>query len=173
MVQDNKEHLNPGADQPEKQNPENQQYREERNQAINQAKKLEHELAHKLEAHENHREKEETLAAMRQSDAPQISPENNPPEKNQLNEMFREIKTDDALYDYSRTLFPKFTKVCEQSSLGKSFSRDILWLALGVGDSLLSTLRLGKDVVIDFAKLIYQPRVELQKTREIFEDTRA
>lgn len=173
MVQNNKEHLNPGADQPEKKNPETQKYREERNQAINEAKKLEHELAHKLEAHEHHREKEETLAAMRQSDAPQISPENNSREKNQLDEMFREIRTDDALYDYSRTLFPKFTETCEQSALGKSFSRDILWLALGVGDSLLSTLRLGKDVVIDFAKLVYQPRKEIQNTKQILEDTRA
>lgn len=173
MVQNNKEHLNPGADQPDKKNPETHKYREERNQAINEAKKLEHELAHKLEAHEHHREKEETLAAMRQSDAPQISPENNSREKNQLDEMFREIRTDDALYDYSRTLFPKFTETCEQSALGKSFSRDLSGLALGVGDSLLSTLRLGKDVVIDFAKLIYQPRKEIQNTKQILEDTRA
>lgn len=127
MVQNNKEHLHQaGADHPEKKNPETQKYREERNQAINEAKKLEHELAHKLEAHENNREKEETLEAMRQSDAPKVLPENNTPEKNQLDEMFREIQTDDALYDYSRTLFPKFTQVCEQSRLGKSFSRDIL-----------------------------------------------
>lgn len=126
MVQNNKEHLNqPGADKPNKHNPETQKYREERNQTINEAKKLEHELAHKLEAHEIHREKEETLEAMRQSDAPKVLPENNTPEKNQLDEMFREIKTDNTVYDYSRTLFPKFTQSCEQSRLGKSFSRDL------------------------------------------------
>lgn len=172
MVQNNKEHLNPGADQPEKKNPETQRYREERDQAINEAKKLEHELAHKLEAHEHHREREETLKNLRQSDAPQISPENNSREKNQLEALFREIRTDDAVYDYSRTLFPKFTQTCEQSTLGKSFSRDILWLALGVGDSLLSTLTLARDAVIDLAKIVYQPRKEFQKTRQILEDTR-
>lgn len=125
MDQNNKEHLNQGADSPDKKNPETQKYREERNQAINEAKMLGHELAHKLEAHEHHREKEETLAAMRQSDAPQISPENNSPEKNQLDEMFREIKTEDFKYPFFKNTFPRLVSILENSRLGKNLFVDV------------------------------------------------
>jgi flagellar biosynthesis GTPase FlhF len=84
------------------------------------------EILQELENKESHSQREAAKEMMRQADAPEITPENNSPEKNQLDEMFREIKTDDAVYEYSRILFPKITQKCESSRLGQNFPRDIL-----------------------------------------------
>lgn len=177
MVKDNNEqHKIPEGDDrltPSEKEKWKKDLKREHDEAINFSKKSKAEILHELEKNESHAQKESMKEMMRQTDAPEVVPENETPEKNQLDAMFREIKTDDAIYDYSRTLFPKFTQLCESSPLGKSFPRDILWLALGGGDSLLTTLKLAKDTVIDAAKIIYQPRVEFQKTKQILEDNMA
>jgi len=130
MVQDKNEHekipegsnnLNPSDAEKLK-----NELKKEHDRAINFSKKSKAEILQELEQDESRSQYESMQEAMRQSDAPKVLPENNTPEKSQLDEMFREIQTDHALYDYSQTLFPKFTQVCEQSRLGKSFSRDIL-----------------------------------------------
>ncbi len=175
MVHDKKEHNNlpEGGDNlsPSELEKLRHDLKKEHDEAISSSKNAKANILHELEQGESHTQREAAKEMMRQADAPEIAPENNTPEKNQLDEMFREIKTDDAVYDYSRTLFPKITQKCESSRLGQNFPRDILWLALGGGDSLLATLRLGKDVVVDSAKFIYQPRIEFQKTKQILEDT--
>ena len=55
MVQNNKEYLNrSGHNKPENQNPDTQKFHEAQKAAINEAKKLEHELARTFEAREHH-----------------------------------------------------------------------------------------------------------------------
>jgi hypothetical protein len=176
MVHDNNEQKKPneGGDNlspSELEKRQNDLKKAENEAIIGSSKNERTEILQELENKESHSQREAVKEMMRQADAPEIAPENNTIEKNQLDEMFREIKTDDAVYEYSRTLFPRFTQACESSRLGQNFPRDILWLALGGGDSLLATLRLGKDVLTDSAKLIYQPRIEFQKTKQILEDT--
>lgn len=130
MVYDKNEHNNlpEGGDNLSPSELEKLRYdlKKEHDEAISSSKNAKANILHELEQDESHSQREAAKEQLRQADAPEITPENNSPEKNQLDEMFREIKTDDAVYKYSRTLFPKFTETCEQSALGKSFSRDIL-----------------------------------------------
>lgn len=100
--------------------------KKEHDEAISSSKNAKANILHELEQDESHSQREAAKEMMRQADAPEIAPENNTTEKNQLDEMFREIKTDDAAYEYSRTLFPRFTQTCESSRLGQNFPRDIL-----------------------------------------------
>lgn len=98
----------------------------EHDKAISSSKNAKADILHELEQDESYNQQEAAKEMMRQADAPEITPKDNTLEKNQLDEMFRDIKTDDAVYSYSRTLFPRFTQVCESSRLGQNFPRDIL-----------------------------------------------
>jgi len=107
MVKDTNEknNLNQGPERPED-SPEMKQYKKERQEAIDAAKKLELELAHKLEKHEFHAEKEKAQDFMRQTDFPEIHPEgNNSPEYRELQEMFAEIQTDHVEYPFFVAFF--------------------------------------------------------------------
>jgi hypothetical protein len=169
MVKDTNEknNLNQGPERPED-SPEMKQYKKERQEAIDAAKKLELELAHKLEKHEFHAEKEKAQDFMRQTDFPEIHPEgNNSPEYRELQEMFAEIQTDHVEYPFFRRVFPNFIHVCESSRIGQSFSHDVLGLALGVGESLVSVVKLAGHMTLDTAKFIVSPRKSYRETKEI------
>lgn len=170
MVQDKNEHNKiPEGDNnldPSEMEKLRNDLKKEHNDAINLSKKSKAEILEEIEHSESHNQRELEQEMMRQTDFPKINPEKKSPEA-QLSDMFHRIETDDTLYEYSNTLFPRFTQTCEQSKIGQNFPRDILALVLGMGDSLFVTLKLAKDAAIDALKIAYQPRVEFQRTKEI------
>ena len=105
---------------------------------------------------------------MRQTDFPEIHPEgNNSPEYRELQEMFAEIQTDHVEYPFFRRVFPNFIRVCESSRLGENFSRDILGLAFGIGESLVSVMKLAGHMTVDTAKFVWSPLKTYRETRDI------
>ncbi len=81
--------------------------------------------------------------------------------------MFEAIKTDHISYPFFRRVFPNFIGVCESSRLGQNLPRDIVALALGIGESLVSVVKLSGHLVVDTVKVVFQPRKSYQETREI------
>lgn len=144
------------------------EYEKAKKDAINETKKLESELAQKLEDHESHRETQEAEELMKKTDYPQTQPEgNNTPEQKELQRMFEAIKTDHIDYPFFRRVFPNFIRVCESSRLGQNLPRDIVALALGIGESLVSVVKLSGHLLIDTVKVVFQPRKSYWETREI------
>lgn len=89
----------------------------EHDKAINLSKNSKAEILQELEHGESHNQKEFEHEMMRQTDFPHINPEDKESPEAKLSDMFQTIETESAAYDYSRTLFPKFTQVCEQSRI--------------------------------------------------------
>ena len=144
------------------------EFQKERKEALDTARKLESELAHQLETDEAHQENTEAEELMRQSDFPGVSPENpDSPEYAELRKMFEEIKTDHIEYPFFRRLFPNFIRVCESSRMGQSLSHDVLGLALGIAESLVSVVKLGGHLTLDTIKVVFNPRKSYQETTEI------
>lgn len=85
MVKDsNENNLNHKGEKPEDSS-EMKKYQQERKEAIDAAKRLESELAHKLEDHEMSRETQEAEELMRKTDFPQTQLEgNDSPEQEEL-----------------------------------------------------------------------------------------
>lgn len=81
--------------------------------------------------------------------------------------MFEAIKTDHISYPFFRRVFPNFIRVCESSRLGQNLPRDIVALALGIGESLVSVVKLSGHLVMDTVKVVFQPRKSYRETREI------
>lgn len=138
--------------------------KKEQNKALKISRQGKAEIALNIEAGQSQKEKQWAQEIMKASDFPHSHTENQESSESEFDNMFSTIELDSSAYDYSHTLFPKFTQVCEQSRIGQSFPRDITWLALGIGDSALSTIKLAKDGVIDIAKIAYQPMKEYEKT---------
>lgn len=169
MVKDtnDKINLNQGPERQED-SPKIKEYKKAREEAINHARRQEAELAHAIEHHESHKENAEAQEMMRRADFPEIRPEGNEsPEYIELQKLFEEIKTDHVQYPFFRRAFPNFIRVCESSRIGQSFSHDVLGLALGVGESLVSVVKLAGHMTFDTAKLIVNPRKSFRETKEI------
>ncbi len=146
-----------------------QKLQKEKEEVLRLSRLSKAELLHELEKHEIHTEKEKVQDFMRQTDFPEINPEgNNTPEYRNLQKMFEEIKTDHIEYPFFRRLFPNFIRVCESSRLGESFSRDVLGLALGIGESLVSVMKLAGHMTVDTAKFVWSPLKTYRETRDIF-----
>lgn len=158
------EHL---GDTPE-QNELRQKLQKEKEEVLRMSRLSKAELLHELEKHEIHTEKEKVQDFMRQADFPEMHPDgNNTPEYRNLQQMFEEIKTDHIEYPFFRRLFPNFIHVCESSRLGENFSRDILGLALGIGESLVSVMKLAGHMTVDTAKFVWSPLKTYRETRDI------
>lgn len=99
--------------------------KKEHDEAISSSKNAKANILHELEQDESHSQREAAKEMMRQADAPEIAPENNSPEKNQLDEMFREIKTDDLEYPFFKKTFPQLVSILEGSRLGKNLFVDV------------------------------------------------
>ncbi len=80
--------------------------------------------------------------------------------------MFREIETDHVEYPFFQKTFPSFIRICEAARLGKNIPADVVFLAVGIAESLLSTLKLAGHIVADAGKLVFQPRRSYQDTKE-------
>ena len=172
MVLDNNEHKKPeeGGEylSPSEIEKLRNELKKEHDEAVNLSKKSKAEILHELEKSDNASQKEYLQDAMRQTDFPEIHPEgNNSPEYRELQEMFAEIQTDHVEYPFFRRVFPSFIRVCESSRIGQSFSHDVLGLALGVGESLVSVVKLAGHMTLDTAKFIVSPRKSYRETKEI------
>ncbi len=129
-----------------------------------ETRKKELELARILEKQEKSQNKGEIADFLPEF---RSSPENiESSEKQSLEEIFGKIETDHVSYPLFRRIFPNFIRVCEESRIGKSFSHDVLGLAIGIGESLLSTAKLGKDVMIDVVKFALHPIRSYQETQD-------
>jgi hypothetical protein len=77
---------------------------------------------------------------MRRNDAPEMNSGPDSPEYQELRKIFESLPTDHIQYPLRR--FPNFTRVAESTKLGKSIPRDVLFLALGVAESLMAVIKL-------------------------------
>lgn len=172
MVQDNNEHKIPqeGNDHlsPSEMEKLKNELKKEHDEAVNLSKRSKAEILHELEKSYNADQKEAMKNMLRHADFPEIHPEgNNSPEYRELQEIFTEIQTDHVEYPFFRRVFPNFIHVCESSRIGQSFSHDVLGLALGIGESLVSVVKLAGHMTLDTAKLIVSPRKSYRETKEI------
>lgn len=145
-----------------------QKLQKEKEEVLRMSRLSKAELLHELEKHEIHTEKEKVQDFMRQADFPEMHPDgNNTPEYENLEKMFEEIKTDHIEYTFFRRLFPETVRACESSRIGDSFSRDIIGVTLGVGDSLASVAKLAGHMTVDTAKFVWSPLKTYRETRDI------
>lgn len=96
---------------------------------------MEAELASKMEKHERHDLFSDSGEfPQKNTEKPQNS------EKSDLERAFIPIATDHIRYTFLQKQFPNFIRVCEESRMGKNFTRDILALAVGIAQSLAETV---------------------------------
>lgn len=82
----------------------------------------------KLEEQEMDKERQEAEILRRDSEAPRPNPElpKEDPMYAELEKAFAPIKIDHIRYDFLRRALPNFIRICEESRLGRSFTKDAL-----------------------------------------------
>ncbi|MCB9806901.1 hypothetical protein H6768_03330 [Candidatus Peribacteria bacterium] len=161
--------INP-EEQPDKGSSENlneKKFQQEKKELLKGFKKEKDFLMHEIEQEQISRDNAEAQEFMRQADFPHNNPEHNESSQYEsLKQLFQEIPTDHVDYPFFRKYFPSFIRVAESTRLGENVPAEVVFLALGIAQSLTSLLKLTGHLVVDAGRLIFQPRSSIQEARE-------
>jgi hypothetical protein len=145
--------------------PESKKYKQEKKELLDGLRKEKAELLHEIEQDESHRDATAAQEFMRHNDAPEMNSGPDSPEYQELRKIFESLTTDHIQYPFRR-LFPNFVRVAESTKLGNNIPADVLFLALGIAESLVSVIKLSGHFLIDTARLVIRPRKTYRETRE-------
>lgn len=141
-----------------------QELKKEKNEALKMSKKLKAELSGEIEDTESQKDTQDIEEFMHQGENHETRQEVPENQHTHLQEMFQEIETDNVEYPIIQKLFPNFIKIGEQARLGRNIPIDVVFLAAGIAESLLSVVRLGGHIIADVGRLIVQPRDSYRET---------
>ena len=145
--------------------PENNKYTQEKKNILDGLKEEKRKLFHQIEHDESSRDMAEAQKSMRQSDSPDMNSRPDSPEYQELRKIFEALPTDHIQYPLRR-LFPNFVRVAESAKLGKNIPADVLFLTLGIAESLVSAIKLSGHLLIDTMNVVIHPRESYQETKE-------